>query len=133
MRARFQVIPGYFAAALLAASTGCLAEAALRTVTPLMVTSAMLQEAATPVLPAKSAPYLRRELAQPPERIHLPITPVGIMPNDCARNSGALCYDYRSGRAVYKPMRSFLPAIPGMTAHNLSIHRDKVVAQYTFK
>ena len=55
------------------------------------------------------------------------------IPNGCARDSGSLCYDYRSGHAVFKPMRKLLPEIPGMTPHNLSIHHDKIVAQYTFK
>ena len=55
------------------------------------------------------------------------------IPNGCARHSASLCYDYRSGRAIYKPTRRLLPAIPGMTPHNLAVHRDKVVAQYTFK
>ena len=55
------------------------------------------------------------------------------IPNGCARNSASLCYDYRSGRAIYKPTRRLLPAIPGMTPHNLAVHRNKVVAQYTFK
>jgi hypothetical protein len=51
----------------------------------------------------------------------------------CPPDSGSLCYDYRSGRVVYKPMRLLLPAIPGMTPENLAVHRDKIVAQYTFK
>lgn len=55
------------------------------------------------------------------------------LPNGCANNSASLCFDYRSGRAVYKPMRKLLPEILGMTPHNLSIRRDKIVAQYTFK
>ena len=55
------------------------------------------------------------------------------MPNGCAHNSAALCYDYRTGRAVYKPTRKLLPGIPGLTPHNLAIHRDRIVAQYTFK
>ena len=55
------------------------------------------------------------------------------LPNACGQNSGSLCFDYRSGRTVYKPMRKLLPEIPGMTAHNLSLRRNKIVAQYTFK
>jgi hypothetical protein len=55
------------------------------------------------------------------------------VPNSCARNGGGLCYDYRSGHAVYKPMRSLLPHIPGMTPQNLVIHRNRIVAKYTFK
>ena len=55
------------------------------------------------------------------------------LPNACDQNSGSLCFDYQSGRTVYKPMRKLLPEIPGMTAHNLSLRRNKIVAQYTFK
>lgn len=55
------------------------------------------------------------------------------LPNSCGQKSGSLCYDYRSGQAVYKPMRSLLPGIPGMTPHNISIRRDKILAQYSFK
>jgi hypothetical protein len=55
------------------------------------------------------------------------------LPNSCSQKGGSLCYDYRSGHAMFKPMRKLLPAIPGMTPHNISIHRDKIIAQYTFK
>lgn len=51
----------------------------------------------------------------------------------CPPDSGSLCNDYREGRVVYKPMRLLLPAILGMTPANLAVHRDKIVAQYTFK
>ena len=54
-------------------------------------------------------------------------------PGGCARSRAALCYDYRTGSAVYKPMRNLLPEIPGLTPQNLSIRRDKIVARYTFK
>jgi hypothetical protein len=55
------------------------------------------------------------------------------LPHGCSRKGGALCFDYRSGHAVYKPMRKLLPEIPGMTPHNLSINRGRIIAQYTFK
>lgn len=55
------------------------------------------------------------------------------LPNSCDRAAGALCYDYRNGRALYKPMRKLMPPIPGLTPHNLSIHRDKVILEYSFK
>lgn len=55
------------------------------------------------------------------------------LPNSCDRAAGALCYDYRNGRALYKPMRRLMPPIPGLTPHNLSIHRDKVILEYSFK
>jgi hypothetical protein len=55
------------------------------------------------------------------------------LPNGCEQKGASLCYDYRSGRAMYKPMRKLLPGLPGMTPHNLSIHRNRIVAQYSFK
>lgn len=55
------------------------------------------------------------------------------VPNSCARNGGGFCYDYRSGHTVYKPMRSLFPHIPGMTPQNPVIHRNRIVAKYTFK
>ena len=55
------------------------------------------------------------------------------VPNGCAHNQASLCFDYRTGRAVYKPLRQLLPAIPGMSPHNLSIRRDKILAEYSFK
>ncbi len=54
------------------------------------------------------------------------------LPHGCAKQSGALCYDYRGGHAVYKPMRKLLPDIPGMTPDNLSIRRNKIIARYSF-
>lgn len=55
------------------------------------------------------------------------------VPNGCAHNQASLCFDYRTGHAVYKPLRQLLPAIPGMSPHNLSIRRDKILAEYSFK
>ena len=54
--------------------------------------------------------------------------------NGCgASGSNAICYDYRSGSAVFKPMRNLLPTIPGLMAQNLAIHRHTLVASYNFK
>ena len=62
-------------------------------------------------------------------------TPDGHLqtPHGCAKNSGTLCYDYRAGQAVYKPMKNLLPSIPGMTPDNLTFRRNKIVARYSFK
>lgn len=56
-----------------------------------------------------------------------------LLPHGCAQQSGALCYDYRAGHAVYKPMQKLLPDIPGMRPDNLSFRRNKIVARYSFK
>lgn len=56
------------------------------------------------------------------------------LPNGCgASGSNAICYDYRSGLAVFKPVRNLLPTIPGLMAQNLAIHRHTLVASYNFK
>ena len=47
--------------------------------------------------------------------------------------SSSLCYDPYSGRIVYKPARAFMPDIPGLTPHNISVKRDRIVFRYTFK
>ena len=53
---------------------------------------------------------------------------------DRCRDPGAsLCYDARTRKIIYKPMRKFLPEIPGMTPHNLAFSRNKITATYTFK
>ena len=78
-------------------------------------------------------PTVLRDARTTPNVFQGPLKNLERIPNGCARDSGSLCYDYRSGHAVYKPMRKLLPEIPGMTPHNLSIHHDKIVAQYTFK
>lgn len=81
----------------------------------------------------KIAPYRLRSEDEPQYLAQVPTQNIEHIPNACSQHSGSLCFDYRAGRAVYKPMRSLLPPIPGMTPHNFSIRRDKVVVQYTFK
>ncbi len=54
-------------------------------------------------------------------------------PNACGHGTSSLCYDYRTGSAIYKPMAGLLPAIPGLTPRNLTIRRNAIVASYTFK
>lgn len=54
-------------------------------------------------------------------------------PNACGNGASSLCYDYRTGSAIYKPMAGLLPTIPGLTPRNLAIRRNGIVASYTFK
>ena len=44
----------------------------------------------------------------------------------------SLCYDPHSGRIVYKPARSFMPDLPGLTRENISVKRDRIVLRYSF-
>jgi hypothetical protein len=50
----------------------------------------------------------------------------------CSSSSASLCYDYRTGRAVYRPARKLMPEISGMRRESLTVKRDKVVLHYSF-
>jgi hypothetical protein len=56
------------------------------------------------------------------------------VPNSCSASaSTSLCYDYKSGRAVYKPTRNWMPDIPGMRPESITMKRDKLAFNYSFK
>jgi len=105
-------------------------------VPPVRITAEIIHEATiAPAAPARdgSSPVLTRELPPPHDMFRDSPRNLENIPNGCSHNNASLCFDYRTGSAMYKPMRGYLPGIPGMTPHNLSIHRNKIVAQYTFK
>ncbi len=54
------------------------------------------------------------------------------IPGSCSASGNSLCYDYRTGRAVYRPARNLMPEISGMKRESLSIKRDKVTFHYSF-
>lgn len=125
--------PCALAVALMAAAMSAIAEAPPRNNMPITITPEMIQQASKDLQPSKElsrrtrAEYLTHDTPASATFGHQ--QPSG----GCARNSGSLCFDYRTGRTLYKPMRKLLPDIPGMTPHNLSIRRNRVVAEYTFK
>lgn len=55
------------------------------------------------------------------------------IPGSCSTSGDALCYDYRTGRAVFTPARELMPEIDGMRRENLTLKRDKVTFNYSFK
>jgi hypothetical protein len=55
------------------------------------------------------------------------------IPGACSTFGGALCYDYRAGRAVFTPARELMPEISGMRREGLTLKRDKVTFNYSFK
>jgi hypothetical protein len=56
------------------------------------------------------------------------------VPNSCtSAGSPSLCYDYKSGRTVYKPTRNWMPDIPGMRPESITMKRDKLAFNYSFK
>lgn len=54
------------------------------------------------------------------------------VPGSCSASASSLCYDYRTGRAVYRPARNLMPEIAGMRRESLSLKRDKVTFHYSF-
>ena len=54
------------------------------------------------------------------------------IPGSCSASGNSICYDYRTGRAVYRPARNLMPEIAGMKRESLSIKRDKVTFHYSF-
>jgi hypothetical protein len=51
----------------------------------------------------------------------------------CSAGGGALCYDYRTGPAVFTRGRDLMPEISGMRRDSLTLKRDKVTFNYSFK
>ena len=120
-------------AALIATPMLGWAEAPLRSIAPVAITLEIIPQASATVLPPRFAPYRRERDVVPANIFREAPKSLEQIPNACSKASGSLCYDYRTGHAVYKPMRTLLPPISGMTPQNLSLRRDKIVAQYTFK
>jgi hypothetical protein len=55
------------------------------------------------------------------------------IPGACSTFGGALCYDDRTGLAVFTPARELMPSISGMRRENLTLKRGKVTFNYSFK
>lgn len=77
--------------------------------------------------------------APAPARSALPDLPGGIdtdgrtLSGACAASKTDLCYDSRAGRLIYRPSRNWMPEISGLTPEHISVRRDKIIFQYSFK
>lgn len=62
---------------------------------------------------------------------------VGVLaldaPSSCATSALSLCYDYRTGHAVYKPARQLMPDIHGLQRESMSLKRSGIMLRYSFK
>ena len=138
MKTRSLTVRCSCAAALAAIAMSVMAEVPPRGILPVRITPQIIQAAAIATTPTTAQVtnderHLLGKEFQPYVIFRHSPQNLDQLPNGCGQKGGSLCFDYRSGQAVYKPMRQLLPGIPGMTPHNLSIRRGKVVAQYTFK
>ena len=89
--------------------------------------------AVTPV--AKYAPFVANNNREEfPESVLRADVESKDVPNSCSSDeSRSLCYDYKRGRTVYKPTRNWMPDIPGMRPESITMKRDKVAVNYSFK
>jgi hypothetical protein len=84
---------------------------------------------------AKVAPAL----APAPARNSLPDLNNGVdldgrtLTGACSQASTDVCYDYKQGRLIYRPARNWMPEISGFKPEHISVRRDKVTFQYSFK
>ncbi len=133
VRTRLPPVTWFLGAILMAGSTGGIAEGLARNAAVEDVTPEMIVPMSRTATPAASLPSRPRTEAVRHISAYRAPAQQGYAPSHCARNSQSLCFDYRAGHVVYKPMRTLLPAIPGMTPHNLSFRRNRIVAEYSFK
>ena len=52
-------------------------------------------------------------------------------PSSC-KGAKTLCYDPSTGHIVYKPIRKFMPDIPGLQRENISVNRHRILFRYSF-
>jgi hypothetical protein len=55
------------------------------------------------------------------------------LPGSCSPTGATLCYDYRTGSSVFKPSRALMPEIRGMQRESLTLKRNKLAFNYSFK
>jgi hypothetical protein len=51
----------------------------------------------------------------------------------CEFSARDLCYDLTDGRVVFRPARSYMPKIDGLTAENVTLRSNRVVFKYSFR
>ena len=51
----------------------------------------------------------------------------------CDASASDLCYDLTEGRVVYRPVRDYMPTLPGLRPENVSVRHDRVVLKYSFR
>lgn len=134
MSAGKRVLGPGLGAAILAWSCACSAQVVgVLPMRPKFAESSQLRSTPPVSAPSRSAPFVARFGDAPPDLLPLgPQTDTGI-PGSCARAGDSLCYDYRQGRVVYKPARRLMPEIAGLRRESLSVKRDKVTLNYSFK
>jgi hypothetical protein len=82
-------------------------------------------------VPQGSGPFVA---AAPEPELHF-AAPRAVAPQLSRSSCSAdrdLCYDANSGHIVFKPVRQFMPGLPGMTAENVLVKKGRVLLHYSF-
>jgi hypothetical protein len=66
------------------------------------------------------------------ELLKPPVTSSAAPPNACSTSASSLCYDYRTGRAVFRPTKHLLPPVPGLKPESITLKRDRLALNYSF-
>jgi len=80
-----------------------------------------------------SAPFHANPVQDTPTLIPGPGLEREPIPGSCAVSTSMVCYDYRDGKTVFKPSRGLMPEIAGMRRESLTLKRDKITLNYSFK
>ena len=51
----------------------------------------------------------------------------------CELTTSDLCYDLADRRVVYRPARTYMPSVQGLTPENISVRHNRVVFKYSFR
>jgi hypothetical protein len=121
-----------FAAAISAGNPAGAAEPVALAIAPLTL-KITVEALRAPREPSKEVDAALRGNDRIADLLRAPVPAADLVADRCRDPSASLCYDARSRKVIYKPMRSLLPGIPGMTPHNLTLSRNKITASYTFK
>jgi len=116
-------------AAMAAAPEG--GEKSLRLVPKEAIASSILSPASGPGSSMHQAPFLSSdEDAVDLDFVPHPESRRGS-PSSCDGDK-TLCYDPSNGHIVYKPIRNFMPDIPGLQRENISLNRHRILFKYSF-
>ena len=61
------------------------------------------------------------------------LIPRDRVPGSCHSDVDILCYDYATNGAVYKPSRRLMPEIVGLRRESITLKRDMIRFNYSFK
>jgi len=113
---------------------GCLAGPCLAQTSALSIRPKLAEATSSPTpAPTRIAPFVADAAEDIPGLSFNPALERAAIPGSCANAGESLCYDYKNRRTVYRPARKLMPDIAGMKRESLTLKRDKITMNYSFK